>query len=65
VGFPPPCFQKRAAEGRTFLPTALVKKTATGYNAYHEYTDALCAVVNKPMEEPGRFSASALERMIE
>jgi hypothetical protein len=47
------------------LPTALVKKSAAGYNAYYEYTDALCAVVNKPMEEPGRFSASALERMIE
>ena len=58
-------FSKKAAVGRTFLPTALVKKTATGYNAYYEYTDALCAVVNKPMEEPGRISASALERMIE
>jgi hypothetical protein len=64
VGFPPPCFQKSGRKP-DFLPTALVKKTVTGYNAYYEYTDALCAVVNKPMEEPGRFSASALERMIE
>ena len=56
---------KKGGRVTGFFTTALVKKSALGYNGYHEYTDTLRTAMNKAMDEPGRFSAPALERMIE